>query len=172
MTKAHQSQFVQLLIAEQPTLERYIRVLLGDGTVACDILQQTNLVIWEKADQFELGTNFTAWTRRIAYWQIKSFYRDSGRDQHVFSEALMTQIAEHPQTNGRIEEEISALTQCLTNLRDDLRQLITQRYDRGLSIAELAKQTGKSQDSVKSTLMRIRRTLANCVTRRLQELGN
>src|SRR5690606_38505458 len=85
---------VQLLTGEQHSLFRYITALIGDPDEAGNILQETNLVIWRKADDFTLGGNFGAWARSIALWQVKAWLRDRRRDRHVFSFELIRQLAE------------------------------------------------------------------------------
>ena len=62
--------FVQLMIGCQSRLYAFIMSLVCDPEHAADILQQTNIVMWEKSDQFEPGTNFTAWTFQIARYQV------------------------------------------------------------------------------------------------------
>jgi RNA polymerase sigma-70 factor (ECF subfamily) len=43
-----------------------------------DIFQQTSLVLWEKFDSFETGSNFAAWSCRAARYTAMNFLRDLG----------------------------------------------------------------------------------------------
>ena len=45
-----QAQFVQLLTEAQPRLYTYIRSLIPDRHQANDVLQNTNVGLWEKSD--------------------------------------------------------------------------------------------------------------------------
>ncbi len=40
-----------------------------------DILQLTKLQLWHIFDQFEQGTNFLAWARQVAFYQMLNFRR-------------------------------------------------------------------------------------------------
>jgi DNA-directed RNA polymerase specialized sigma24 family protein len=51
----------------------------GDLHDARDVLLETNLVLWQKIGEFEPGSNFGAWARKIAYFQALAFLRDRKR---------------------------------------------------------------------------------------------
>ena len=62
--------FVRLLIEAQGSLYAFILTLLANADTAKDVLQETNLVLWRKNEEFEAGTHFFAWARRIAEFQV------------------------------------------------------------------------------------------------------
>lgn len=61
-------EFVMLLTAVQPRLFSYLAMVLGDVHDANNVLQETNVTLWTKADDFTTGTNFFAWAREVAYY--------------------------------------------------------------------------------------------------------
>ena len=63
------AEHVRLITEYQPALYAYILTLHPDRVNAQDILQETNLVLWQKAGELRGGTNFKAWAFRIAYFQ-------------------------------------------------------------------------------------------------------
>lgn len=67
--KTDQNEIMRLLAGQQRRLYGYVLTLITDPVAADDILQQTNLVVLQKADEFEVGTNFNAWASKIAYFQ-------------------------------------------------------------------------------------------------------
>ena len=75
------ADFVQMMIGCQSRLYAFIMSLVHNGEHAADILQQTNLVMWEKSDEFEMGTNFSAWTFQIARYQVMAFRQRQRRDR-------------------------------------------------------------------------------------------
>ncbi|MCA9013773.1 MAG: RNA polymerase subunit sigma-70, partial [Planctomycetaceae bacterium] len=85
--------FVQLLTAHQSVLYAYIRSLLPDIEAVQDVLQETNLVLWRRSEEFEAGTNFVAWACKVAYFQVLAFYRDHKRDSMVFNIELVSMLA-------------------------------------------------------------------------------
>jgi RNA polymerase sigma-70 factor (ECF subfamily) len=165
----HRGEFVQALTKAQLGLLRYITALVGNTDAASNILQETNLLLWQKADEFQPGTNFEAWATKVAYWQVKAYVRDRGRDRHVFSEELVTQLAESSEDASDIDVTVRLLQRCLEVLRRADRELIALRYGNGFSVRQMSSHLGKSPAAVKGALMRTRRALKACVERRLSQ---
>lgn len=167
--KRGSQEFVRLLTGEQFRLHRYIWMLLGDSDAANTVLQETNIALWRKSADFQLGTNFTAWSRKVAFWEVRAYLRDKNRDRHVFTADLVEQLTqrEEEQDPAEIETRV-ALRHCLQAVSKSNRELLSLRYEEGLAIASLANQLGRTQSAVKVALMRLRRSLLSCIQRKLQ----
>jgi RNA polymerase sigma-70 factor (ECF subfamily) len=165
-TERNREAFVQLLTSEQSRLFGYITTLLGNVNDASNVLQQTNMVLWRKADEFQLGSNFQVWSRKVAYYQTLAFLRDKKRDKHIFDGALLEQLASRPFRADEDERRI-AMRHCLGTISRESLELLRERYSPGKSIADIARQRQKTEGSIKMALMRIRQALAHCVERQL-----
>src|SRR5690606_2489848 len=78
----------------QGELREYIAGLLGGAEGTEDLLQDTNLFLWERRSDYTPGTNFRAWAMRVAWFKVKAELRDRSRSgQVVFSEAILEQLA-------------------------------------------------------------------------------
>jgi len=165
--------FVTLLTAAQPSLYAAILALMPDRTAARDLLQETNLTLWRKADDFEAGTNFLAWACRIARYHILNHRRKVRSDRLVFDEELFAELAERQA--ARIEEfdlRSEVLRACMEKLPATQRELVERRYAPGGSVQCIAAEEGKSVGAISQTLYRVRETLLNCVRQALaQEAG-
>lgn len=161
--------FVQLLVSEQLRLLNYINMLLADPHAANNVLQETNLVLWRKADEFEPGTSFSAWAQKVACWQVRAYVRDKSRDRHVFSKELIDQLANRPDYEQDETAVHVTLRHCLKNTSKQNLELLRRRYEEGLSLAALAKRSGKSLSAVKVRLMRIRQALLRCIQQHMSE---
>jgi RNA polymerase sigma-70 factor (ECF subfamily) len=160
-------RFVRRLTDHQRGLFAYVVTLLGDVHESRNVLQETNLVLWRRSADFVEGTDFEAWARKIAHYQVLAYLRDKKRDRHLFDEGLLLQIARLPQPDEDDEARHVALRHCLVELPDHLRMMISQRYSPGCSIRALARRQGKSEAAVKMALSRIRQLLIHCVEKRL-----
>ena len=60
------TQFVELYTQHYTQLRYYLMSLIPSPSDAADVIQETSLVLWEKFDFFEVGTNFYAWSCKIA----------------------------------------------------------------------------------------------------------
>jgi RNA polymerase sigma-70 factor (ECF subfamily) len=165
-------QFVQQLTGCQPRLYAYIAVLAGDAEVAGDILQETNLVMWRKADEFVEGTDFATWSSAIARFQVLAWFRDQSRDRHRFDEVLLADLATSAANAVQhFDDRRQALRACLEKLIPGHRDLLRVRYFEGKSVAETAQLTGRTAKGVITTMGRIRQMLFECIERRLAREG-
>ena len=85
---ARQAEFVRLFSANQRRIQTFIFTLLPDRDQAQDVMQETSVVLWQKFDSFETGTDFTAWAFRIARLEVLSLVRRQQRARLVFDEAI------------------------------------------------------------------------------------
>ena len=70
MPSLDSNEFVSLLTASQRRLYAFICTLVIDRTDADEVLQETNLALWEQAERFEAGTDFVAWACRVAHYKV------------------------------------------------------------------------------------------------------
>lgn len=162
-------EFVKLLTSCQSPLYGCILSLLPDRTAAQDVLQETNLTLWRKADDFEAGTNFMAWAARIARYHVLNYRRKCQHDRLVFDEDLFQELCERQAVSvGDTERYAGALRDCLAKLPEEQRTLVQERYAPGGNVTEIAAARGQSVGSVSQMLYRIRESLLNCVSQSLQ----
>jgi RNA polymerase sigma-70 factor, ECF subfamily len=159
-------EFIGLFTKCQRRVYLYILSMIPHPLEAEEILQDTNLVIWKKAQQFEAGTNFFAWACQIAHYEILKFRKKRSRDKHQFSDDFVAQVAEAVKENQEIFElRRNALTYCLGKLRKKDLELIQRRYQASNQGKDLADELGRPANSVYQSLGRVRRTLFECINR-------
>ncbi|QNN23479.1 sigma-70 family RNA polymerase sigma factor [Planctomycetales bacterium ZRK34] len=164
--------FVTQLTAAQTAIYAYIMSLLPDRAAAEDLLQETNLTLWRKADTFEPGTNFVAWACQIAQYKVMTHRRTMARDRHVFSEQTiqrLTQRLDADTTPANAQRD--ALLACLNKLSTQQRDMLRQRYEPDGSVQRIARQLDRPVGSISQTLYRIRAMLADCITKTLVQGG-
>jgi RNA polymerase sigma-70 factor, ECF subfamily len=163
-------EFVYQLTDWQNRLFGYLVTLLGNPHDARDVLQETNLVLWQKTGDFQAGTDFGAWARRCAYYQTLAFLRDRKRDRHFFDDDVLALFANEDTGEAHDENERRlALRDCLACLPDKHRQMIDRRYREEVSIRQLAVDHGKNESALKMAMMRIREVLRQCIQSKLKE---
>ncbi len=159
-------EFIQLFTKAQRQLYLFILAQTGNTQTAEEILQETNLVIWSKCSQFELGSNFMAWVRQIAVYEVLKWRQKRNRDKLTFSDDFVQRVADSfSPPPEQIERRQQALEGCLDKLNAQDRELIQQRYQPGVTGKELASSLGRPPNSVYQSLGRIRKTLLECVQR-------
>ena len=164
-------EFIALLTSNQSRLFAYVLSLVGDRQQAQDVMQETNIVLWRKASQFKLGTNFGAWMLKVAYYQVMEHRRKMNR-QAIFiaDDDFLSELAEEAVESCEVmEQQQAALQTCLQKLPDRQRDIVRRRYTEGASIKAVAEQLGVAASAIKQTLFRARCSLIDCVRFRMKE---
>jgi RNA polymerase sigma-70 factor (ECF subfamily) len=161
-------RLVSLMTRHQRQVFSYIYTLVPDRHDAEDILQETSLVICEKFDDFEEGTDFVAWACQIAYWRVRYARQKFARSKVVFNQEIVDAIA---LTASTLQKETGdrheALLHCLRKLHPRDRELLLTRYEPGSGVPEAAKRSGRSLEAAYKALNRLRKLLFDCVTHQL-----
>jgi RNA polymerase sigma-70 factor (ECF subfamily) len=161
-----EEMIVGLIARHQPEINRYIFTLLPDRMLADDVAQETNLVLWRKAAEYDPAQPFLPWALTIAFYQVKAARRDASRDRHVFDDSLVELLAAEcrDEPNADLEQ---ALEKCLQELPERQRDLILARYAPGSSVQGLAAERQQTPTALSLALMRIRKALETCIERKL-----
>lgn len=161
-------EFIELLTGAQTSVYGYIVSLCHDHALAQDVLQETNLTLWRKAESFEAGTDFVAWACRTAYFHLLNQRRKLSREQLVFDEEVFDYLAERQELRaGGTSRRLEALRACIAALPESQRDLVDRRYQPGASVQAIARAEGKSEGAVSQALFRIRAALQRCIEKRL-----
>ena len=153
----------------QPGLKEYVAGLLGGRDGVDDLVQETNLFLWERREEYEQGTNFRAWAMKVAWFKVMAERRDRAREGRVvFSEALMEQLASRADERTLdADQRLGALRRCLERSRPQDRKILEWKYVRRASLTELAEAQGCSQNSMHKNISRLRLALRHCVEKQL-----
>lgn len=162
-----EAHIVALLTGIQTALLLYVRSLLPGDPGAKDVAQQANATLWQKRDDFALGTNFKAWAFSVARYEVLNYRKRQARDARlVFSEELEETFAEELSArDDGAEQQHQALKRCLEKLRPQDRELLMHRYAKAGTLCEFAAQAGRSVGGLKVTLHRLRNALLECMQR-------
>ena len=160
---------IRQISQHQAAMLAYILTLHPDRTEAHDILKETNVVLWQKIDEFREGTNFKAWAFRIAYLQTLAHFKRTKRGNWLgFSSELVETLANEAEPLLRdFEQRHQALRQCVGKLPEKDREIVRAHYESELPLAEVSAQVGRSVGALKQVLFRVRRTLRACIEKQL-----
>ena len=164
--KESEEAFVRLLTVEQPRLYGFILTLIANEERAQDVLQETNVVLWRKASTYREGSNFGAWSKKVAYHQALACRRDRHRDRHLFDDELVGQLARVAERRlDEVADRTTALRICVTKLTQQERDLLYERYSLDRQVKEIASRSKRSASSISNIFFSIRRQLLECIER-------
>src|SRR5687767_1427938 len=109
--------FVGHLTGCQSSLYVFISALLGGAEGAADVLQETNIVLWNKAGEFDPSRPFLPWAYKFARFQVMAWRKKQSRSRLVLDDDLIARVAEEFETkDGGADRQLDALEKCLNNL--------------------------------------------------------
>lgn len=150
----------------------YLTTILGNRHDAEDVLQRASMTMWRRFETFEAGTEFLALASTVAFYEAKNFQRTAARSRLYFSNELLEILAvERVADLTQMDARHDALEHCLERLDESGRKLVEAAYLDGSDIGGIAEQFGRARQTLYNKLNIIRRSLADCITRRLEAEG-
>lgn len=139
---------------------------------ADDVLQETNLVLWEKVAEFDTSRPFLPWAMRFAQLQAMAWLKRHRRrtERFVFDDDLAKLLAdEAAMDEPAFDARRVALASCFQKLRPEQRELIARRYEPEASVNAMAEAGGTTPKAISDRLRRIRHALLECIQKTLAE---
>jgi RNA polymerase sigma-70 factor (ECF subfamily) len=165
-------RFAQLLATCQRRVFVYLLSVLHNAADAEEVLQETNVVLWRKFDQYEPGTSFDRWACRIAYYEAMKLREKGLRRERLFSNQFVEMLAREAEDSlDLLESRRRALEDCLGKLSEKDRQLVLRRYQDQGTTRGVAEAFGRSVQGTRRALHRIRMALLACIERTLAAEG-
>lgn len=170
------------LSAFEPIVRRFERPLrtwlatqAPPGVDVDEVAQRSFVVAYSKITDYEPGTNFSAWLFTIARYQLRTEMSRLRRiaDYHTryAPDLLLKELERRDSRPEEMEQRLEFLKGCVSKLDRDSRQFITWRYEDEIPLEEMAKRSHRSIAAIKKLLWKLRRSLHDCISKRI-ELAN
>ena len=165
-------QIVSLITRHQSTIKLVIACLLPDPADRDDVLQETNLVLWRKREEFREVRDFKAWASTIARYQVMAWRKRRSRKREF---ELTDEVAEQLTVKAlaledRRDDMRAALRHCIQTLSPGNRALLTARYcGEQKAMQNHIAETGRSFAAAYKALERVRQSLRRCCTLQLAQ---
>lgn len=157
-----------LFIKHGPAIRGYLLALVPDENTADDLLHEVFLAVTAKAEQYQPGTNFAAWARTIARYEVLRLSRDRAKAPTSLSPEVIEMISDASPSFEFSEDRLRAMKECLDSLAPQASKAIRLRYVGALAPKEVASQMGLAVRSVSVMLSRARGSLRECIDRKLK----
>lgn len=145
---------------------------VGRADVVDDLAQEVFLTVLKDLDRFEGRSRFLVWmlgiARNTALMWLRGERRRRAREGAGLEAALAgVRVARLEARDGAREmADLAALEACLDELESEPRGLVEAVYFHGRTATAVARERGRSGSAVRMSLMRIRRSLADCIRKR------
>ncbi|QDU64288.1 RNA polymerase sigma factor [Planctomycetes bacterium Pan216] len=161
-------EFLQYFSKSHRALFAYIMVFVHQQTDAEEIFQEASLILWKEFGTFRRDAPFLPWAKGVCFNQIRRYRRKRGREKLWFSGELMDELArEELAREDVLVQRKAALDVCLRKLPDRDRRILDLFYGARKSAQQIAEEIECSVHTVYKALQRVRRSLYECIDRRL-----
>lgn len=163
-SKSRHSEFLELLTPNYYKIHSFILTLVPHKADSEDVLQSTITYMWEHFGDFRPGTNFLSWAFTISKYQVLTYRKKQQRSIVHFSEEAIQLIAsENQNLSQEIDVRLETLSQCMKRLHSQDLTFIKKRYEKKLSIRDLATEFGISVNITYKRLSKIKSLLLHCI---------
>lgn len=161
-------EFARLFVANRNRLFRYVRALVPHRTDAEDVFQETCVVLWREFPNFRREADFMPWALKIAFNRVRTHRHRRRQARLFFGEGILEKLAaESAEMLGELDLRSEVLRRCCQRLPRRDRELIAMYYSRETTVGAIAKELGRPVNTLYKALQRIRRSLRQCIERRL-----
>ena len=167
------AEFLRLYAAHSRKVWTYLLTMLPNRADAEEVFQDISVTLWEKFDDFTLGTNFAAWAFKISHFKIIKFRQRNLRRSKLFASDVLDLLdADMLAVDDSADAEYIALAECFSRLSAPDQKLIERRYQPGSSPQVLSEGMAVPVRRIYKELARIRSALLACIAERLAEGGS
>ncbi len=169
--------FEQLVLMFQGRVRAFFAVRLRDSSLVDDLSQDVFLRAFERLHAFDTSRPFYPWLKGIAQNILRNEFRKSRpfRLQDVMDADEVLSVLEKAALEqadlldqAAPEADIfQALRECVDRLKGSSAQMVNDRYYGRLSLDDVSRRIGKSVKAVSVSLVRIRRSLRECIEHKL-----
>lgn len=165
---APDAAFVRALTESQAALRGYCEASLGHCEEAKDAWQRANVVLWEKSGEWDARTRFLPWALAVVRYEVLAVIRDRQRERLMFDDDVARMMADAAALEAESHDHRrDALARCLEKLQPRHREMLTAHYVFGHLQSDIARSHDMGLSAVKVLLLRLRRSLAECIERQL-----
>jgi RNA polymerase sigma-70 factor (ECF subfamily) len=154
--------FETLYRRHRSRIYRFLIRLMGNESLAEEIVNEVFLEVWRRADQFEAKSRPATWLLAIARYQALSELRRRSRTQNDEAAAAdVADPADDPETTTDWQRRSAILRQCLAQLPAAQREVIDLIYYHDKSVKEVAGFVGVAASTVKTRMFYARNRMGN-----------
>jgi RNA polymerase sigma-70 factor, ECF subfamily len=153
---------MQVLFARhQVRVYRFVLRLVGNQSVAEDLISEVFLDVWRQADRFEGRSAVSTWLLAIARFKaLSSMRRKPDEELDEETAGAIEDASDDPEVAVQKKDKGAALRKCLQALSPEHREVIDLVYYHEKSVEEVAEIVGIPEATVKTRMFYARKRLS------------
>jgi RNA polymerase sigma-70 factor (ECF subfamily) len=145
ITSGDRTALSNLYMSYYGILAHFLSQVLGCDSHVADVINDTFMIIWERAGRFQFESKVSVWILGIAYSHASRFVRRHTTREWARREGEFAGRSSEPRTPVEMRR---SFPRALGRLPTELRVVLTLCYRMGYSAREIASITGSHVDTV------------------------
>lgn len=164
-SRSNADEYHRLLYRNQRRIYAYVLRCVGNYSDSDDIMQDTISIMWRKFSDFEPGSDFVAWGRKIAHFRILEYRRQMQKCGIVqYTDEIFEELASQVSpAKDELDDRSEILKKCLKKLKEKYFTVVKLRYYEDSTPKEIAGRIGLSVSNVYQILSRAHGYLMTCM---------
>ncbi|HEX6512189.1 MAG TPA: sigma-70 family RNA polymerase sigma factor [Chloroflexota bacterium] len=134
---------------------RHVAYRVGRTADCDDLTQQTFLKAWQAMGRYRItDVPFVAWLLTIAHNSVVSYFRAKRDEQSLPDDLLKVDGRADPHAAAELRERQDELRRAISRLKPEHQQVVSMRYLEELDYADISRQLGKRDGTVRVILHR------------------
>jgi RNA polymerase sigma-70 factor (ECF subfamily) len=140
---------------------RFVLRLVGNASLAEDVVSEVFFVVWKGAGQFKAESQVTTWLLAIArHKAISALRRRSEAQLDDHAAAAIVDPRDDPETRMDKQDRSKVIRKCLSRLSLSHREIVDLVYYHGKLVKEVAQIVGVPEGTVKTRMFHARRHMS------------
>ena len=158
-----------------PIVRAFVAARSLPGMDVDDIVQRVFVEAYKSIGEYRAGTDFRAWLITIARYQAMMeatrLRRQADYHSRFVPMAIARQMERRLADDDAEDQRLPYLRECLGQVKASSRELIRHRYEKDLSMKEIAAAVKRTAGAVRKELCLIRKQLHECIEQKLALCG-
>jgi len=152
-----------------PRLARFLDRMLRNGPLIEEVINDTMLVVWQKARQFDRSSRVSTWIFAIGYRRALNALRQQDVPVESDADECMADAAQEPEEQLSRQQMQRIVGAAIDTLPVEQRAVVHLAYYHGLGYGEIADIMNCPVNTVKTRMFHVRRRLKLLLADRLEE---
>lgn len=166
--KGDQSAFADFYMMHEKQLFRFILSKLNDPHEAADILNETFMEVWRKADTFDGRSKVSTWLFGIAYYKTMDRLRKK-RPIALNDDEFPELVDDAPSAMACLisKERDKHVRDCLETLKENHRTVMELAFFEDMSYGEISSIVRCPENTVKTRMFHAKQAMKHCLHGRM-----
>jgi len=161
-------EFLWYFMRDRVRIYAFIHSLVHHSADAEDVFQKVSMVLWKKFHEFDRDRDFYSWACGVAFGTVQNFRRLAVHRKFTFDDDLIRDLAQQQaDSSAESSQKLELLNECIQHLGSRDGEILSMVYQHEWKISSVAESMNRSVQTIHNRLNLIRKSLLDCIRRKM-----